>query len=137
VLNLLSNAMKFTKRGGCVAIACRREPDRVAISVSDTGVGIPEDKLGIVFEPFIQVDPSLTRQRDGTGLGLAISRQLARGMGGELTAESTHGVGSTFTLTLPLAVVESIGISSSVTVNAAVLSHGAPPASRTAGSTRS
>jgi signal transduction histidine kinase len=122
VLNLLSNAMKFTKRGGRVEVACTPEQDRVAISVADTGVGIPPDKLGIVFEPFIQVDPSLTRQRDGTGLGLAISRQLARGMGGELTAVSTPGVGSIFTLTLPLARVESGETPASISASAAVLS---------------
>ncbi len=121
VLNLLSNAMKFTKRGGCVEIMCTREPDGVAISVSDTGVGIPRDKLGIVFEPFIQVDPSLTRQRDGTGLGLAISRQLARGMGGELTAVSTPGVGSVFTLILPAATIELVEAPGSINASAATL----------------
>jgi signal transduction histidine kinase len=128
VLNLLSNAMKFTKRGGCVEITCTREPDGVAISVSDTGVGIPRDKLGIVFEPFIQVDPSLTRQRDGTGLGLAISRQLARGMGGELTAVSTPGVGSVFTLILPAATIESVEAAGSINASAATLAQARSPA---------
>lgn len=123
VLNLLSNAMKFTKRGGCVEIACGCDQDRVQICVSDTGVGIPQDKLGIVFEPFIQVDPSLTRQRDGTGLGLAISRQLARGMGGELTVISTPGIGSTFTLILPAATSEPVETSASISANTAVFSH--------------
>ena len=69
----------------------------------DTGIGIPPDQLGRIFEPFVQVRADLTRTAEGTGLGLAISRDLARGMGGDLTAESEPGVGSTFTLTLPAA----------------------------------
>ena len=73
----------------------------VRIAVSDTGVGIPEDKLDVIFDPFVQVDASLTRSRQGAGLGLAISRDLARAMGGDIAAASTVGVGSTFTLTLP------------------------------------
>ena len=71
--------------------------------VRDTGRGIPADQQARVFEPFVQVDARLTRTHEGVGLGLAISRDLARGMGGDLTVESTPGVGSTFTLTLPRA----------------------------------
>ena len=73
----------------------------VALRVRDTGIGIPREKLGVIFDPFVQVRADLTRRHEGTGLGLAISRDLARGMGGDLTAESEIGVGSTFTLTLP------------------------------------
>ena len=76
---------------------------RVALHVRDTGEGIAAEQLARVFEPFVQVDQRLTRPHAGVGLGLAISRDLARGMGGYLTAESTVGVGSTFTLTLPAA----------------------------------
>jgi signal transduction histidine kinase/PAS domain-containing protein len=106
LLNLLTNAVKFTEPGGRIAVACetsRHATGRevVAIRVSDTGVGIAADQLGRVFEPFVQVDARLTRTQEGTGLGLAISRDLARGMGGDLTVVSTLGVGSTFTLTLP------------------------------------
>ena len=102
LLNLLSNAIKFTAAGGTVTTAGRRLPDgRVALAVADTGRGIPADQLARVFEPFVQVDQRLTRAEEGTGLGLAISRELARGMSGDLTAESTVCVGSTFTLTLP------------------------------------
>jgi signal transduction histidine kinase len=106
VLNLLSNAVKFTPAGGRVRIHAAPSPDardRLLLEVSDTGIGIPPDKLASIFEPFVQVDVSPTRQNEGTGLGLAISRDLALGMGGDLTARSTPGAGSTFTLILPLA----------------------------------
>ena len=103
LLNLLANAIKFTPGGGTVTVACGRAPDgRVTFLVADTGRGIPAHQLARVFEPFVQVDQRLTRTEDGTGLGLAISRDLARGMNGDLTVESTPGVGSTFTLTLPV-----------------------------------
>ena len=101
LVNLLSNAVKFTERGGRIEMSCGFEDSRVAIHVRDTGIGIPADKLEVVFDPFVQVRADLTRPYEGTGLGLAISRDLARGMGGELTAESSFGVGSTFTLVLP------------------------------------
>ncbi|HYH78346.1 MAG TPA: PAS domain-containing protein [Longimicrobium sp.] len=101
--NLLSNAVKFTDRGGRVEIACEVEGSRVRVAVTDTGIGIPADKLGAIFDPFVQVRSDLTRPHEGTGLGLAISRDLAQGMGGDLTADSTLGQGSVFTLTLPRA----------------------------------
>jgi PAS domain S-box-containing protein len=101
VINLLSNAVKFTEPGGEVALDCVAHPDTVAVRVTDTGRGIEPNHLERVFQPFVQVDSTLTRTQEGTGLGLAISRDLARGMGGDLTVTSTPGVGSTFTLTLP------------------------------------
>ena len=100
ILNLLSNAIKFTDRGGRVALACSCTNDGSVITVSDTGRGIPADQVERIFEPFVQVDAGLTRTQSGVGLGLAISRDLARGMGGELTAASEVGVGSVFTLVL-------------------------------------
>jgi signal transduction histidine kinase len=106
LLNLLSNAIKFTPAGGRIALTCEVEPSGGAarVRVSDTGRGIPADQLARVFEPFVQIDRHRTHEsQQGVGLGLAISRDLARGMGGDLTAESTPGVGSTFTLTLPAA----------------------------------
>jgi PAS domain S-box-containing protein len=103
LVNLLSNAVKFTDRGGRVELTCGRAGDAVHVRVADTGIGIPRDQLQRIFEPFVQVRADLTRTAEGTGLGLAISRDLARGMGGDLTAESTLGAGSTFTLTLPAA----------------------------------
>jgi signal transduction histidine kinase len=103
LVNLLSNAVKFTGRGGRIALACEAAGDRVAVTVRDTGVGIAPDQMERIFDPFVQVRSDLTRTADGTGLGLAISRDLARGMGGDLRAESVEGEGSTFTLTLPKA----------------------------------
>ncbi len=101
LVNLLSNAVKFTQPGGRIHLECERVEECICFSVRDTGVGIPEDKVAAVFEPFVQVSSDLTRTEEGTGLGLAISRQLARGMGGNLVVESTPGVGSVFTLKLP------------------------------------
>ncbi len=102
VLNLLSNAIKFTRSGGCVVLACDGGSDPVRITVSDTGRGIPPDKLEAIFEPFVQVGRALGMgEHGGVGLGLAISRELARRMEGDLTVQSVHGEGSTFTLTLP------------------------------------
>ncbi|MFL5575879.1 MAG: sensor histidine kinase [Gemmatimonadaceae bacterium] len=103
LLNLLTNAIKFTEPGGRIVVECEPAEEHVALRVSDTGRGIPAEKLASIFEPFVQVDARLTREQEGVGLGLAISRDLARGMGGELRAESVEGVGSTFTLTLPRA----------------------------------
>jgi PAS domain S-box-containing protein len=102
VLNLLSNAIKFTEPGGRVEMAWEADGRWARIHVADSGRGIPPDKLEAIFEPFVQVDPALTRANEGTGLGLAISRDLARAMRGDLTARSTPGQGSVFTLALPL-----------------------------------
>jgi signal transduction histidine kinase len=101
VLNLLSNAIKFTPSGGTISMRCEVGDARIRICVSDTGVGIPEDKIGAIFEPFVQLDRKLTSANEGTGLGLAISRDLARGMAGDLSVESKLGEGSTFSLELP------------------------------------
>jgi len=104
LFNLLSNAAKFTK-GGTITLAARRErrdaEDWVVFSVSDTGIGIGENKLEKVFEEFSQADDSTTRDFGGTGLGLAISRRFCRMMGGDITVQSEPGKGSTFTTELP------------------------------------
>ena len=105
LLNLLSNSVKFTPPGGSIWIEARERADspgspRVEVCVGDTGDGIPSQKLDWIFEPFTQVDTSHRRVSQGAGLGLAISRDLARGMGGDLSASSEVGVGSIFTLTL-------------------------------------
>jgi signal transduction histidine kinase len=103
LLNLLANAAKFTEPGGEIRVRCGVARGVVTVAIADTGIGIPADKLMTIFEPFVQVDQRHTRPHEGVGLGLAISRDLARGMGGDLTAESAPGQGSTFTLTLPSA----------------------------------
>jgi len=101
IVNLLSNATKFTQAGGRVIVQCVPQDRIVDIRVMDTGIGIPADKHEAVFEPFVQLDNALNRRGSGTGLGLAISRDLARAMGGELRLTSGEGLGSTFTLTMP------------------------------------
>jgi signal transduction histidine kinase len=100
LVNLLSNAIKFTAAGGRIELRCSVEEALVSIRVTDTGIGIPLDRLDSIFDPFVQVRTDLTRPHEGTGLGLAISRDLARGMGGDVTVESIPDSGSTFTLML-------------------------------------
>jgi signal transduction histidine kinase len=100
LLNLLSNAVKFTERGLVRVEVSTAGAEHVAVRVRDTGVGIPAERIEEVFSPFVQIGRGLASTHEGTGLGLAISRDLARGMGGDLTAESEVGVGSTFTLRL-------------------------------------
>jgi len=102
MLNLLSNAVKFTPEGGRIRVTCAANEKTVSIKVEDNGPGIPLDKQEAVFEPFVQLDRGLTRTTEGTGLGLAISRGLARGMGGDILLKSEPGVGSVFTVTIPL-----------------------------------
>ena len=103
ILNLLSNAVKFTPAGGTVSLDCQADDASIIIVVSDTGHGIPREKLESVFEPFVQIDRSLTNTGTGVGLGLSISRDLARRMGGDVTVESELGRGASFTLTIPRA----------------------------------
>ena len=100
LLNLLSNAIKFTEAGGRITVETFSGEQIGGVRVTDTGIGIPAEKLASVFEPFVQVGRSLTSAQEGTGLGLAISRDLARAMGGDLTARSEPDVGSAFELTL-------------------------------------
>ena len=104
LLNLVTNAIKFTPAEGSVAVTCDDDAGMVRVRVSDTGVGIRPADIDRVFEPFIQIDRHLTTAtQQGVGLGLSISRELARAMRGSLTLESVEGVGSVFTLTLPIA----------------------------------
>ncbi len=100
LLNLAGNALKFT-RTGSVSVALRPGVNLVEFHVCDTGPGIPEEKLEQIFEPFTQLDGSMTRETGGTGLGLTICRRLARLLGGDVSVESTLGQGSTFILRLP------------------------------------
>jgi signal transduction histidine kinase len=112
LLNLLANAVKFTRPAGRVTVRCERVEGKapfspgplgswVCLSVSDTGIGIESEHLETIFEPFVQLDASHTRARGGTGLGLAISRRFARLMGGDISVSSRVGHGTAFTLWLP------------------------------------
>ncbi len=102
VVNLLTNAIKFTPQGGRVTVSTFRDGGHAIVRVADTGCGIPTDRLEKIFEPFVQLGARGPGQQDGVGLGLSISRALARGMDGELEVESRLGEGSTFTVRLPL-----------------------------------
>jgi signal transduction histidine kinase len=105
LINLLGNAVKFTDRGGVTvrcAVRVNAGRQELVVSVSDTGIGISREQAGRLFQPFTQADASVTRRFGGTGLGLALSRGLARRMGGDVTVESTLGVGSTFTATVAM-----------------------------------
>jgi hypothetical protein len=125
LVNLLANAVKFTPSGGRVTVTCglRRLPAPDAdvepvidvgergwafLRIEDTGIGIVPEQLAAIFEPFVQVDQGRTRAYGGTGLGLTIARRLARLMGGDITARSAPGVGSTFFLWLPAARAEDV-----------------------------
>jgi len=108
VTNLLSNALKFTHRGHvALSVDCEAGSDRevsLRIAVEDTGIGVAEDKLTLIFDKFVQADGSFTRRYGGTGLGLAISKELVERMGGGIGVKSRPGEGSTFWFTLRLPV---------------------------------
>ncbi|PPT09579.1 Circadian input kinase A [Geitlerinema sp. FC II] len=102
LVNLLSNAIKFSHPGGDAGIDIRSRGDRVEMSVWDEGIGIPQEQQSLLFQPFQQLDSSLSRQHEGTGLGLALTRKLAELHGGTVTCQSQLGRGSRFTIELPL-----------------------------------
>ncbi|MES2177630.1 MAG: ATP-binding protein [Gemmatimonadota bacterium] len=104
LVNLLSNAIKFTANGGRIAMTCETTDAFVLVHVADDGIGVPPDKVELIFDPFVQVNGGATRHEGGIGLGLAISRGLARGMRGNLTVETELHHGARFTLSLPRAV---------------------------------
>ncbi len=106
LLNLLSNAAKFTTEGDIRLSVDRDGDDCLRFRVSDTGVGMSEDQLAKVFEPFVQGEPSISKEYGGTGLGLALSKRFATLLGGRLEAESREGVGSEFTVILPIQRIE-------------------------------
>jgi two-component system, OmpR family, sensor histidine kinase SenX3 len=101
VSHLVENATKYSEVGGVVAVAAERVGDDITIRVTDAGVGIPAKEVGRIFERFYRVDPARSRNTGGTGLGLAIVRHVASNHNGDVTVESTEGVGSTFRLRLP------------------------------------
>lgn len=108
LLNLISNAVKFTDPGGAVAVRVRDEKGMIGVSVADNGIGIPEAALKRVLQPFEQADPSLSRKYGGAGLGLAISNRLMSLMGGSLELTSAVGRGTTATISLPASAAESL-----------------------------
>jgi signal transduction histidine kinase len=103
LVNLFSNAIKFTPAGGHISAECAATDDAVILSISDTGLGIAPEKLETIFEPLVQLKEGLADRAGGIGLGLAISRDLARAMKGDLTVESAEGKGARFSLSLPRA----------------------------------
>ncbi|HYD18511.1 MAG TPA: PAS domain S-box protein [Patescibacteria group bacterium] len=110
--NLLANAVKFTEKGGVTLKLRQKPPGLVELSVVDTGIGIPADKLDSIFEKFSQVDVSMSRQQGGSGLGLSICRAIVHAMGGTISVLSRPGLGSTFTVEVPL---EQAGLSLAAT----------------------
>jgi signal transduction histidine kinase len=107
MLNLLSNAVKFTPEGGSVTIQTRAVDEAMEIGISDTGIGIAADHLGMIFEEFRQVGTDHVRKSEGTGLGLALTKRFIELHGGKITVESELGKGSTFTVRLPERALES------------------------------
>ncbi|MFI5257898.1 MAG: GAF domain-containing sensor histidine kinase, partial [Gemmatimonadales bacterium] len=103
LINLFSNAIKFTPAGGRITVNCEALESTIRITVADTGIGIPSEKLEAIFDPFVQVKEGFAGRDTGVGLGLAISRELARAMHGDLFAQSELGRGSCFTLVMPKA----------------------------------
>ncbi|HMA22375.1 MAG TPA: HAMP domain-containing sensor histidine kinase, partial [Gemmatimonadaceae bacterium] len=104
LLNLVGNAIKYTRDGGEIAVTTDLDDKHVRVHVRDTGPGIPADRLEQIFEPFVQGDRAFNRPNEGVGLGLAISRELARGMDADVTVASVVGRGSTFTVAIPRSV---------------------------------
>lgn len=102
LMNLLSNALKFTRPGGRISVAAARIPGEIRVEIRDTGIGIPAERLTHVFQKFYQVDTSLTREVGGAGLGLSIAQALVEAHGGRIGVVSTPEVGTTFWFTLPL-----------------------------------
>jgi signal transduction histidine kinase len=101
LLNLLSNAIKFTPEGKSIVVTLNAIKNKVYIKVIDSGIGIPEDKLEVIFERFGQVDSSLSRQAEGTGIGLSLVKKFTEALGGSISVKSREGKGTTFTIILP------------------------------------
>ncbi len=106
ILNLLSNSIKHTLRGGKIEVVCVVENDNIRITVKDTGEGIPEDKKHLIFNRFRQVNTTLTRVSEGSGIGLALTKSMVELLGGNIAFQSTVGVGSEFVVDLPVLQIE-------------------------------
>ncbi|MBV7275236.1 PAS domain-containing sensor histidine kinase [Clostridiaceae bacterium UIB06] len=106
MLNLISNSVKFTNPGGQIFVNIKDSKDKIKISVKDTGIGIPENKLSMIFERFRQVDKSLTRNHEGSGIGLSLVKSLVELHGGKISVESIYGKGTEFTIELPVVLTD-------------------------------
>jgi two-component system sensor histidine kinase/response regulator len=106
LLNLLSNAIKFTPEHGSINVSIYMDNDSICVSVTDTGIGIPQDKLELIFEKFGQVDSSLSRQAEGTGIGLSLVKMFVEAMKGCILVNSNMGKGTSFTVKLPVITSE-------------------------------
>ncbi|WP_291633310.1 ATP-binding protein, partial [Clostridium sp.] len=106
MLNLLSNAVKFTEKNGSILVNIYDKGDFIEISIKDTGIGIPKDKLKFIFERFAQIDKSTSRHNEGSGIGLALVKSLVEMHGGEIHVNSIEGKGSEFIITLPVRIVD-------------------------------
>lgn len=105
ILNLLSNAIKYTPEGGTISVAVLDRGNGIQVKISDTGIGIPADKQGEIFQRFCQISETFTRQREGSGIGLNLVKSLVELHGGSITVQSCEGEGSTFTIELPVVLV--------------------------------
>lgn len=105
ILNLISNAVKFSKAGSEIFVDIIDNESNILIKVRDTGIGIPKEKQGVVFDRFVQVDKSLSRSREGSGIGLALTKSLVELLGGKIALDSTFGEYSEFTIDLPCKIV--------------------------------
>ncbi|MBW9150822.1 hypothetical protein KTC97_01150 [Clostridium estertheticum] len=105
ILNLLSNSIKFTRSGGSMKVNMYDKGKNIIISIKDTGIGIPPDKLNIIFDRFRQVDRSLTRKQEGSGIGLSIVKSLVELHGGTISVRSEYGKGTEFIIVLPIIVL--------------------------------
>ncbi|MCP4599145.1 MAG: hypothetical protein GY847_01180, partial [Proteobacteria bacterium] len=103
-LNLLTNAIRYTPEGGTVSISLKQEGRMAVVAVSDTGIGIPQDELPLIFERFYRIDKGRSRADGGSGLGLAICKYIAEAQNGTIEVRSEDGKGSTFSVWLPVAV---------------------------------
>jgi signal transduction histidine kinase len=106
ILNLLSNAIKFTNPYGKISVSIYDKEENIEISVKDTGVGIPEDKLNVIFERFGQVDKTIKRNKEGSGIGLSLVKSLVEHHEGQISVKSEFGRGSEFIITLPVIVLD-------------------------------
>ena len=107
MLNILSNATKFTDPGGSIFVRIKDGKEYITISIEDTGIGIPQDKVDIIFDRFRQVDKSFTRNQEGSGIGLSLAKSLLEMHGGSISVESKYGIGTKFILKFPVKIVDS------------------------------